>query len=103
MGWLNIDDGGLDLHIGDFSFYSVNGDGEEPGCFSMWIPIGPFGSLVMGWEPSVGFDLYRISPGEALVLRLSDQELRKLEGLEEPTDEQLRQLEQELSAGETYL
>lgn len=97
MGWLNIDDMGMDLHIGGLAFYTVNADEEGPGCFSLNIPLGIFGALIVGWEPGLGWDFYRLSPGEALVLRLSTQ---CLDDIPDPTDEELMALEAELSAGD---
>lgn len=102
MGWLNIDDAGLDLHIGDFSFYSNNADEQEPGCFSMTIPMGVFGALVVGWVQEVGWDWYRLTAEEMLVMGYARVQ-NTLEDLREPTDEEMAELERDLADLQAYL
>ena len=102
MGWLNIDDAGLDLHIGDFAFYSNNADEQEPGCFSVTIPLGVFGALVMGWVQEVGWDWYRLTAEELMVMSFArSQDL--LSDIGEPTEEELAELERDLSDLQAYL
>ena len=70
---LNVDDYGLDVRCGRFEFYSNNQHGDEPGSFSIQLPIPFMGELVIAWEPLYGVDVYRNTPAEASLLRWLDK------------------------------
>ena len=98
---LNIDRYGLDLHCGRFSLYINAPEGDDPGSFALHLPIPFYGVLVFGWEVTLGWDLYRISPGASELLRWVTEkghdgyDLQSV--FEDPTDAELAALEAAMS------
>lgn len=99
---LNIDKYGLDFHLGEFSLYINTPSKEDPGSFSIHLPIPFVGVIVMGWEKSMGWDIYRMTAETAELLRWIAGNCHKgvdvLKGMgEEPTDADLAALEVAMS------
>lgn len=103
MPSLEIDELGLGFRWGALEFYANNATPEEPGDFSLRLPLGPLGLLVVGYDSWTGWDCYRLTREEAQASVASLQRVRELMAnpeswwhLEEPTAEDLAQLEAEL-------
>lgn len=101
-----VDDAGLLLQVGDFQLNSINADLDEPGCFTLRLPLGPGGALIVNWEEAPGWDYWRLTPEEMAVVRYSETQIRKLMAepgswwhLEDPTDGELEVIEALMGAG----
>ena len=94
---LNVDSYGLDFHWGRFSVYINNAEMEEPGSFALHVPLPYLGVCVVGWESSDGWDLYRITPSEANLLRWVTEKAHDghdmASALEDPTDAELAEIQ----------
>lgn len=98
---INIDRYGLDIHCGKFSLYINAPDEDEPGSFALHLPIFFYGVLVFGWERTIGWDFYRISPGQSELLRWVIEKGHEGHSLfdvfDDPTDAELAALEAAMS------
>lgn len=99
---LSIDSYGLDVHLGQFSLYINNPSDDDPGSFSLHLPLLFWGVIVIGWEKSIGWDFYRITATDAELLEWIAHNfhdgVNPWEGIEaEPTDADLATLEAAMS------
>lgn len=97
---LSLDCWGLDLHLGRLSLYVNNADGDEPGSFSLHLPVPFAGVWVIGWEVSMGWDAYRISPAEESLLRWVTEKASDLSSIDGPTDAELADLQASMAIDE---
>ena len=99
---LNFDRYGLDFHLGQFSLYINTPTDDDPGSFSLHLPILFWGVAVIGWEKSIGWDFYRITATDAEMLEWIAHNFHKGANVshdlgDEPTDADLATLEAAMS------
>lgn len=97
----NVDPYGLDVHCGRLAFYSSNQEENEPGSFSIHLPVPALGELVFGWEPICGIDFYRLTPQQtSLMAWLGKRGVDMDEWLDDPSEVDLLEAQTEMALDE---